>query len=531
MTTFASFSRIAALSLGTALSLSLATGAAHAADPVSIVVNTMQIFSTLDPAKISDYTDYMAAVNLYDGLTTVSPEGAIVPHLAASWDISADGLTYTFHLRDDVKFSSGHPLSAEDLVWSVERLLAINKGPSSMIAGLIDPANVTAPDAKTVVFKLNRPFSPFLSMTPLFLALDKAEVTAHATAEDKWGEAWVGDHSVGTGPYSLVTYNRAADLVIKRNPAYFLGWAKGTPIDEVRFVQTSDDATVKALAEKGALGLSSEGLANETFDAIAKMPGYKVLQTSTGTGYTLKMNTKVAPTDDVHFRRAIAYALDYATVQTQIHPGEGMAGPLSVKFVDAHDDSIKPQVQDLEKAKAELAQSKYAGQKITLPVSYVASLSYEADTALLLQANLSDLGIDVDIQPQPWNRLVELASKPETTPAATLVNVSANYPSPDAIFYNIYHSKHSGSWWSMEWLQTPEVDALIDKARGETDPAAQNATYKELQQKLVALQPDVWIGASIRRYAANKCLQGYQFIPMQSWELNFSNFWWDCTAK
>jgi peptide/nickel transport system substrate-binding protein len=148
-----------------------------------------------------------------------------------------------------------------------------------------------------------------------------------------------------------------------------------------------------------------------------------------------------------------------------------------------------------------------------------------------MQANLEQIGITLDIKPEPWNRIVELSSKPETTPASTQVNVSPSYPSPDSMFYNQYHSKAAGTWWSMEWLQNPEVDALIDKSRATTDVKAHNEIYKELQTKINDLQPDVFAVSPTRRYAANKCLQGYQFIPMQSWDLNFSNFHWDCKAN
>ncbi|RWX76964.1 ABC transporter substrate-binding protein [Neorhizobium lilium] len=525
-------SRLAALALGTGMALLMNSATASAAaDKVSIAVNTMQIFSSLDPAKVTDYTGYMAIVNMYDGLTTVGPSGEIIPHLAKSWDISSDGLTYTFHLRNDVKFQDGTPVKASDLVWSVKRLLGINKGPSNLIVGLIKPENVIAPDDATFTVKLDRQFSPFMSITPLFMALNQKLVEGSTKPEDKWGEAYVGEHSAGSGPYKLVSYNRSADMVIARNADYFLGWTKGKPIDEVRFVQTSDDATVKALAEKGELGLSSHGLGNDTYEALGRMKGYKVIQTPTAGGFVIKLNTKVYPTDDVHVRRAIAYATDYKTIQEVIYPGTDMTGPLSTAFKEAHNDGIEPGVFDLEKAKAELAKSKYAGQKITLVNSYVASLAFEAEVALMLQANLEQIGITLDIKPEPWNRIVELSAKPETTPASTQVNVSPSYPSPDSMFYNQYHSKAAGTWWSMEWLQNPEVDALIDKARSETDVAKQNATYKELQAKIADLQPDVWAVAPNRRYGANKCLQGYSFIPMQSWDLNFSNFYWDCKAN
>ena len=108
------------LSWGVGLS-ALALSPAFAA-PHTVTVNTVQIFGTIDPAKISDYTDYMASANLYDGLANVDPKGALVPELAEKWEVSPDATSVTFHLRNDAKFQDGSPVQAEDVVYSVERL-------------------------------------------------------------------------------------------------------------------------------------------------------------------------------------------------------------------------------------------------------------------------------------------------------------------------------------------------------------------------------------------------------------------------
>ena len=100
-------------------------------------------------------------------------KGEIVPHLAKSWEISEDGLTYTFHLRDDAKFQDGTAVKAADLAWSIQRLLGINKGPSNLIVGVLKPENVTAPDDATLVMKIERQFSPFMAATPLMMAMNK----------------------------------------------------------------------------------------------------------------------------------------------------------------------------------------------------------------------------------------------------------------------------------------------------------------------------------------------------------------------
>ncbi len=138
-------------------------GAAPAAAETLVTMNTVQIFSTIDPAKISDYTDYMAAVNLYDALVGVDGKGNLTPELAASWDVSPDAKEVTYHLRPDAHFSDGSPVTAADVVYTFERLLKINQGPANLFADVLKPGSVTAVDDHTVKFTLAKTFAPFLA--------------------------------------------------------------------------------------------------------------------------------------------------------------------------------------------------------------------------------------------------------------------------------------------------------------------------------------------------------------------------------
>ena len=126
----------------------------------------------------------------------------------------------------------------------------------------------------------------------------------------------------------------------------------------------------------------------------------------------------------------------------------------------------------------------YAGVGALLPMSLLgvplsrssalwrmAGLSFEEDIALLMQANLEAIGVTLDLKPEPWNRITELAGDAATTPATTQVFNGPSYPSPDSVFYVQYHSASAGTWASMEWQQDPEIDALIDASRATTDVA------------------------------------------------------------
>jgi peptide/nickel transport system substrate-binding protein len=523
---------IARLAIARWATVAIAATIGLAAVPVvaktAITVTATQIFGTIDPAKVKDYTEYMAAVNLYEGLTTVDPQGRILPLLAEKWDISEDARNYRFHLVKDATFSDGKPVRAKDVVYSLQRLIAINKGPAFLFSGLIDPDNVKAVDEYTVEIGLNRVYAPFLATTPLIFVVNSEAAKAKAKEGEKWSEEYLANNAAGSGPFALVSYDRGGELIIKRNEAFHKGFPQH-PIDEVRFILTKDEATVKALAQRGAVHLTSRFQASETFDALAKLKDYRIVKNPTASGFYLKLNHKAAPTDDIHVRRAIALAVDYKTIRDVLYPGAELRGPLPPVFGEAYAADLPAPEYNLEKAKAELKQSKYAAAgKVPLVHSYVVSVQFEEEIGLLLKSALDQVGFDVKLQPEPWNRITELASKPETTPATTQIFNGPTYPSPDSIFYVQYHSKGAGTWSSMGWVQSPEIDGLIDQARRETDPSKQNATYKELQRKLVADQSDVYLLAAMERHAFHKCLDGYTWVPIQSFGYNFGKFFWTC---
>jgi len=305
--------------------------------------------------------------------------------------------------------------------------------------------------------------------------------------------------------------------------------ADGGPIDEVRFVITNDEATVRSMAASGELTMSSQYQSPDTYDALAKMPRIKIAKGETSVAFYLKLNTKVAPTDDVHIRKAIALATDYDTIHGTILPGGELTGPLPKTFAEAHLDSPQPKF-DLEAAKAEIAKSGYAGKTdIPLSLTYVSSAKFEEEIALLMQSNLQHIGFTVTLSGEPWNRVTEIASKVETTPNVTEVFFGPTYPSPDSMFYTQYDSKAVGTWASMEWVQNPEVDKMIDAARATGDAAAQDKIYKDLQKKLIDDQADAFLETQIVRHAMDKCLDGYVPVPMQSFDYAFHRYKWTCS--
>jgi peptide/nickel transport system substrate-binding protein len=498
-----------------------------AAAQTTVTLNVVQIFGTIDPAKVTDYTEYMAAVNFYDGLVTVDPNGTIQPNLAASWEVNDDATIFTFNLKEDATFHDGAPVTAADVVYSVQRLLGLDQGPSFLFRDVLTAEGVVALDEHTVQFTLDEVFSPFMATVPLIFVVNSELVKANTTGDD-WGEAFLTDKEAGSGPYTLDSWSRGSEMRMARYDDYHQGWRDG-PIDEVRFIVSDDEGTIRSLAAAGQLTMTSQYQSNETYDALARMERFRVVEEPTGTAFYLKFNTQVAPTDDVHVRRAISCAIDYDLIREEIFPGEPLTGPLPAgAFASVYLESLQAPTLDLDCAREELALSAYAGQTIPLNLAYVAGATFEEEIALLMQSVLEPLGFAVTLQPEPWNRITELASRVETTPHATQVFFGPTYPSPDSMFFTQYHSDAAGTWASMEWLLNEDVDRLIDQARATGDQEEQAAIYRELQQLIVDLQPDAFFLVQTVRHAMDNCLEGFNYIPVQSFDYNFYNYRWTC---
>jgi peptide/nickel transport system substrate-binding protein len=469
----------------------------------------------LDPAKATDYADSMLMFNLYDTLVWSDASGAIVPLLAEEWTISEDGRTYTFDLRSDVTFHDGSSLTADDVVFSLERTLAINQGYAYLFDGWVEA--VASVDDGTVEFTLSRPYAPFLASLvrlPIVnrdLVLDNVEDGNHGEFGD-YGQAFLSGGDAGTGAYTVVSHNPQELTVMERYDGYFQGFAETAP-DTVRLRYSLQGAAVRTLLSRGEHEVSSQWLPTETFKALAN-DGVPLVTEGGSSVFFLKLNTQRAPTDDVHFRRAMALAFDYEAllsilaVNDEVTLGQKVAGPLPQGFPGA-DPNLPVPARDLAGARAELAQSSYDPGRVKVEIGWVAEVPLEEKISLLLQANLAEIGINAEVVRVPWALMTERASKAETTPNASAIYVSTAFPDPDSMLYSMYHSEAAGTWMSMEWLQDADVDRLLDEARVEVDPDQRNQLYGELQARILELQPDIFGYEQLAAFAK----QPYVTIP------------------
>ena len=465
----------------------------------------------IDPAVGNDYAGSTSLANLYDTLIFPNAKGGVDPWLAESWDVSQDGLTYTFHLRQGVKFHDGSLLKASDVVYSYDRLKAIGEGFAYLVTAGVE--GVKAVDDATVEFKLSNATALFLpSLVRLYVA-SEALIRQNTKAEGPYGadgdfgKEWLQTHDAGTGPYMVREFPLEQYLLMDKNTDWWGEFHPNAP-DEVRFIGTTEAVTIRSLMQNKELEISDQWQSFEAYQALEKLDGVKIAPLQSLSSFYYMINNKKPPTDDVHCRRAIDYAFDYDAAVGLEWPGtRQMVGPVPAALA-GHDPNVFTFKRDLDKAKAELALCKYANDIANYPikVQWVAEVPDEEKWALLFQANMAEVGLKAEITKAPWLSLVENTSKLETSPSIATIYVSSDLPEAGLMLKQRYHSSTTGTWQQVEWLQDPQLDAAIDDALATLDDQERFAKYAKIQAELVDRAVSLWIYDQVEKHAYRTCV-------------------------
>jgi peptide/nickel transport system substrate-binding protein len=459
----------------------------------------------------NDYAGSTSLANLYDTLVFPNAAGGVDPWLATSWDVSQDGLTYTFHLRQDVKFHDGTPLKASDVVYSYDRLNTIGQGFAYLVTAGV--ASVTAPDDYTVVFTLQQPSALFLPSLVRLYVLNQALVQKHINSSGSYGEngdyatAWLQTHDAGSGPYMVEEFPLEQYLLMSKFTGWWGKFAANAP-DEVRFIGTTEAVTVRTLLQNNQLEITDQWQTFEQYKAFEGMPGVKVAALPSFSSFYYMVNNKKAPTDDEHCRKAMSYAFDYDQAVALEWPGtKQMVGPVPAVLA-GHDPNVLVYHHDLDKAKAELAQCKYANDIGNYPITvdWVSEVPDEEKYALLFQSNMADIGMNVKIVKVPWLSLVDAMSKLDSAPSIATIYVSSDLPEAGLMLKQRYSSSTTGTWQQNEWLQDPALDKQIDDALATLDQTQRFAKYYQIQEELVNRAVSLWIYDQVEKHAYRDCV-------------------------
>src|SRR5919107_1713660 len=338
---------------------------------------------------------------MLESLYEVSPDGkGVRPLLAQSHTISPDKLTWTFKLKQGVTFSNGSPMTSADVKFSLDKARS-TKGGWEFLDVAID--SVEAPDPATVVITTKYPWAPLKADLANFNNAILPKDYAGQTADEFYKAP------IGTGPFKWDHWDRGSELQLVKNADY---WDGAPALDSVTWKVVGDD-NARALQLQGGQAHINQSPPFSSIEQLEGQQGVKVeLFPSTKTDY-LMMNQSEKPYDDVHVRRAISYAIDREAIIKTVLFGNGTPGnSLLMPTVPYYDKEAGGQQYDMEKAKAEMAQSSVPdGFKTTFLAS--SGNVDDAGIAQILQASLKELGIDMQIENVDPSAAQEAQSKRE----------------------------------------------------------------------------------------------------------------------
>jgi peptide/nickel transport system substrate-binding protein len=438
-----------------------------------------------DPAvSVSTVSGVRFYPSIYETLIRYAPDGSLQPMLAESWEVSEDGLVYRFNLRQDVKFSDGTPFNAEAVKKSFDRFFALGIGFVSMFE-MIDEVQVI--DDYTVDIRIDYPYAPMLSVLAAWQAglfVSPTAVEQHETDGD-YAQGWMFDHTAGTGPFMLESWEPEVRVVMVRNP-YYRDPPAPDDIQRVIYQIVREPATLRELLENGDLDLGEE-IAPDLVEPLREAPGVEVaVEPTQGEPYaqTVIFNLTREPFNDVNFRRAVAYAIDYDPV---VAVWAGIAvkaqGPFPSTFAPwFSEEDVVSYEQNLDKAADMLREAGYSvpiDPPLKVELIWQGGWNQQRDMGTLIKEDLSKLGIEVEVietelpvwRELVWNKDYDMA----------FFQNALRFADPDSIMYMTFHSaeiRYKG--WNPGY-SNPRVDELIENGRKETDQQARVEIYNELQ--------------------------------------------------
>ncbi|MEO8394102.1 MAG: ABC transporter substrate-binding protein [Chloroflexota bacterium] len=409
----------------------------------------------IDPSS-SFSNDNIVMGNVYETLTFYNAPGndtQISPKLATSWTTSSDGLTWTFKLREGVKFHDGTPFNAAAVKFSIERTMKLGLG-ASYIFDPIEAVNVV--DDSTVEFKLK-----YTAPLDLILATGYAAWIMSPTAVGNNGGDWFNaGHDAGTGPYMIESYDVGQRLVVTQFTDYWGGWTDGQ-FEKVVF-QIAEDPTVRQqLITSGDADFTYD-IASDNIPSLQQTPGVKVVSNPSFQNLLALLNHDKEPTNKLEVRQALAYSFPYEKVIQNLYGGLGTQaqGPVPAGMW-GHSDTVTQYHEDLAKAKDLLTQAGYPDGGFTLKYTYVAGDLNEQQIGELWKADLATLGVTLDLEGLAWEAQWALGK----TDPATAQDIFAfywwpDYVTPYSFLYAMFHSENPPNY-NLGYYNDAKFDDLI----------------------------------------------------------------------
>jgi len=461
-----------------------------------------------DPDVFYDIEGNTVILSVYEGLLRYKPDSTeVIPSLAESWEVSPDGLTYTFKLRSGVTFQDGTPFDSQAVKTSFQRRLDVGAAPAYMVQPI---ASMQTPDATTFVVRLKHPVAPFLhymasSWGPKIIS---PKALADHAGNDH-AQSWLNEHAVGTGPFQLTTFERGQRYELTKFADY---WGQKAHVDKVEIRIIPDIGTQRLQLQSGDLDAILHSFPQAELASVKSNPDLQVLDFSSFLNNILYLNTNKKPLSDPALRKTLAGALNRDSLVTEVY------GPYAKPSSSTYPSGL------LDPALAPVA---YPPSETTAPAGTgKLTFAYTADDsgvhrriAELIQQRLDAAGFSVTINevqlPLVFDYVKDLQAAPDMV-------MQTNTPD----------GAHPDMWARIEWYSTgglnylgyknSQADKALDQALETTDKAAADQLYGQAG-KIVAQDTAIIFVADPRDVMVlRKNLTGIEHVPNYPWALNLA---------
>jgi len=448
--------------------------------------------------------------NIYETLLKYDPlEDKIIPVLATGYEKSEDNLTWTFALRQGVKFHDGTDFNAEAVKYSMDRTIRINKGAAYIWEAVKE---VKVIDDYTVQFILKYPAPIDIIATSTYAAFIVSPTALKPYPDDWLSET--GNFAVGTGPYRLESYKEGEqEVVLTWFEDYWGGW-EGKHIKKVLLKMVSEPVTRRMLIQSGEADFTM-GLTYEDVKILQQDPNVNVWIGPSLQNTRICMNTQKEPLSNKKVRQAISHAFPYKDVITYAFEGHGKQsiGPIPAGLWGHLGDEEYQYKHDLEKAKQLLKEAGYPNGGFKLLLVYVSARDTQRKMAELFKAELAKLNIDLEIRGMTVQAGYALARRGSLEDRQDLfVNLWwPDYASPVGWLVPNFRSEEEPSA-NISYYNNPEYDALVDRGVMESGISKELATetFIESQKLLVEDVPEIWAVDHSGIFFTHKNFKGYK---------------------
>lgn len=459
-------------------------------------------------------------VQLWDGLTRFdltqgesTPE--VIPGLAESWEVSDDGLTWTFHLREGVTFHDGEPWNADAAIFNYDRQLnrdsplfeqELNSVGGILLNGIVAATKV---DDMTIELVTERPMADLPSM----LALG---AFGSPRAIEELGDSFA-QNPVGTGPFRFESLERGRELVLVRNEDYY----RGAPKLERLILRPVPEVTARMAALRAGEVQWIEVPSPDEVPAL-QAEGFQVLTNAYSHVWPWVLNTTQPPFDDVRVRQALNYAIDRDAMAESLLQGTGAP---ALNYIPASDPGYSEDLAgfefDPDNARELLAEAGYADgfeMRLSFPTSGSGNM-IPIPMNEALQRDLAAVGIEVVLEPIEWGAMLGDFFNGDIPGGAHAINISLGYVLP-SLWSAWFHSEATLNTGK---FADPEVDALLEQISAEFDPEAQAALYGELNVELVEGSPWLLVVNDLNPRVLAPSV--HDFVMPRSWYVDLTQVW------